>query len=66
MMSAESDQSGLSFQMEGGALSVRFNGRHAPHEKMEALFALLESDMKRRVAQLESYVPLMCKNEKAD
>ena len=60
-MSAESDQSGLSFQMEGEALSVRFNGRQVPPEKMEALFALLESDMKRRVGQFESYVPLTCK-----
>jgi hypothetical protein len=47
--------------MEGEALSVRFNGRQVPPEKMEALFALLESDMKRRVGQFESYVPLTCK-----
>ena len=65
-MNAESDQSGLSFQLEGEALSALFNGRQIPSEKMESLFALLERDMKRRVKQLESYVPLMCKRETND
>ena len=65
-MSAESKQSGLSFQMEGEALAVQFNGKLVPAHKIDPLMALLQGDMERRVKQLEAYVPLMCKNETAD